>query len=99
MSSHSQKYYPSSTDSDSSDSDSDSCSTCSSDSCSSCFTCCSSTSDSSMDIDEMDVESLSSAYDTQDENLSQELDSDWSEGDDEEADPTWEPPKKKLKLV
>ena len=35
--------------------------------------------------------SLSSTYDTQDENLSQELDSDWSESDDEENDPTWNP--------
>ena len=37
-----------------------------------------------------EISSLSSAYDTQDENLSQEL-SDWSEPDDEENDPTWVP--------
>ena len=48
----------------------------------SCFTCSSE-----------EISSLSSAYDTQDENLSQELDSDWSEPDDEENDPTWVPQK------
>ena len=48
----------------------------------SCFTCSSE-----------EVSSLSSAYDSQDENLSQELDSDWSEPDDEENDPTWVPQK------
>ena len=49
---------------------------------SSCFTCSSE-----------EISSLSSAYDSQDENLSQELDSDWSEPDDEENDPTWIPQK------
>ena len=38
-----------------------------------------------------EISSFSSVYDTQDENLSQELDSDWSEPDDEENDPTWTP--------
>ena len=40
---------------------------------------------------ETEVSSLSSDYDTQDENLSQELDSDWSQSDDEIGDPTWTP--------
>ena len=38
-----------------------------------------------------EISSFSSVYDTQDENLSQELDSDWSESDDEINDPTWTP--------
>ena len=34
----------------------------------------------------------SSEYDTQDENLSEEMNSDWEPEDDVEGDPDWTPP-------
>ena len=34
---------------------------------------------------------IEKAYDSQDENLQEKLESDWSQEDDEDVDPTWVP--------